>query len=153
MIQRRDREKPISTELGTQPKKAPGRCDLYFSVENLHCVLESKLLWLTGDSAKNTRKVQGQIREALGQLQSLDKKDRVDCQGLALCWGVATKVGNTNSEETNLRRFALGLKGRDRMIGVYYVPSQVRTKVEHRFGDKGETYPGVVLIGEVHTWK
>lgn len=133
-------------------KKTPGRCDLYISVENLHCVIESKIEWLTTYSPENAGQVEKKIRTAREQLSSLHKEDREECKGMALCWGVATKTACSEDEKESLRRFALGLKGPDRVIAVYYVSSGERAKAERRFEDTEEQYPGVVLIGENHSW-
>lgn len=132
----------------------PGRCDLYFNVDSLDYVVEAKLYWMTSDSASNKNAVIGKIKEAHKQLSRLDKKDREDSSGLAMCWGVATtSAGTDRGDEAFLRRFADNLKRSDRVIGVYYMPSKPRAKVEETYGDDEEYYPGVVFVGEYHNWK
>ncbi len=136
---------------GKKKKPRSGRCDLYFKVRNLDCVIEAKHTW---DGTKE--KVIDCLNEADEQLKELSRKTNERANvGMAICWVVPILPPNQTSERKELAKiisqFTTNKSTKDRYLAAAYTVSRrKRNYLKHRDPEEdGRRYPGVIWVGRL----
>ncbi|MEQ1795340.1 MAG: hypothetical protein ABL970_14245 [Nitrospira sp.] len=122
-----------------------GQCDLYFSVENLNCLVEAKREWVTGYTKQDAQRIKKRLGEAEKQLRTIPKPERAE-QGIRLCWAVPWVRPNLSKERQDLKEFAHQFSGPSSLVGVYYVDHPSRRKAESNYENEERSYPGIIMI-------
>ncbi len=122
-----------------------GQCDLYFSLENLDCVVEAKREWVSDYTKEDAQRIKARLREATRQLRAIPKGERAE-DGVALCWAIPWLRASSNKERSFLMDFSAQFLGQSNLVGVYYVDPSRRKIAESRHEKEGRTYPGIILI-------
>jgi hypothetical protein len=132
-------------DLSEDGESSPGQCDLYFSLDNLDCVVEAKREWISGYTKQDAQRIKARLKEATIQLRTIPKTERAD-HGIALCWAIPWVRTNSNTEGSSLMDFAAQFLGQSNLVSVYYVDPASRRAAESRYEKNGRTYPGIILI-------
>lgn len=125
----------------------PGRCDLYFNLENLDCVVESKVEWCSNYSTEDAQRVRTKLEEAGLQLLTLPKEERAE-HGVVLCWALPWIKSGSGDEASNMTAFANQFEGDLSIVCVYYVDMADRKEAETRYEKQQRSYPGIILVGK-----
>jgi len=126
---------------GRGRRKGKGRCDLYFDVDNLPCLVEAKIEWRVGK-----KHIEDRLAEADGQLGGLPRQERDGCVSVALCWVVPELKQGSKGGEKVLTRIAKKFQGANHLVAIYSVPLNDRKGCEEQWR---QTYPGIVLVGRL----